>query len=150
MRSRPALQALSFAFLATLPLVSACQTAKKIDTTTTGTSCSTKNSGCLRQNLSEVQQMIGDPQATWVEQPTPYISPSGNRMIAYIGTAQRLTCSQLRTGQAETDEALILLEPKDGKKPDSEHQNLLNVATQASGMIATELQNRCFAGIRRA
>lgn len=87
--------------------------------------------------------MISDPQNTWVEDPEPNIAPSGNRLIAYIGTAPQLSCSQLQVGQAETDQALVLLEPKDGEDIKQERQNLLNVANQASGMIASELQKRC-------
>lgn len=125
-----------------LALLAACQTAETDTSPTTG-NCAQSEAGCLQNNITEVRKMIADPENEWVDETGPGVGSTGNRLLAYIGSAPQLTCSQLSLGEVETGNVLNDFDEKQADGQEDADKNLLDVATKASKAIATEKEKRC-------
>jgi len=78
-----------------------------------GTICLDDSAGCVKSRLSALEAMRKDERNLWVEhKPTPREYASGVRLFAYRANKEKLSCTQLRKGIAETASAPMVLGPQ--------------------------------------
>lgn len=87
--------------------------------------------------------MIDDPENKWVTEGDRNVVYSGKRLLAYVGSAKQLTCTQLVLGELESDVALILVNKKNIEGLDGRRENMRALATSTNKVMKAEREKRC-------
>lgn len=108
--------------------------------------CAESRAECRKRKLAELKAMIDDPENKWVGERgrgRKRVFTSTTRLLAYISTAQQLTCAQLFIGDLETSLSSSTL--KSGKIDGdvAKGTSLAVLADQANKIIKKESATRC-------